>query len=1125
MALRPSRWILYAPVAVLPFFAALFLDAPRLHDDLLERVNQAAGDAGKGWASIALDGRDVTLSGDSPSDEQLAAVADAVRKTAGVRKLENRARIVYPPPASPTVTPAAGLWTGLVIAGTWPEGNGNTLRVTLGGQTAILGKDDSLKSDGTGNWSLKPAKILEPGTYDVTVTATTPKGVSASDTSKDEITVTEPPVLNPPTVDKLDTNLSQPVLKGRWDPAVARGLSVSVGDTLYMLGEGSALTVKDSSWSLAFPAKLADGVYDIIASVTDDFGRTARTELKAGLLVDTTPPAAPVIESVSQDLPLKAAGTWPARDAVSLTVTLAGKVWTLGKDSALTSPEEGRWTFAPDLDLKPGTYDLAVEAADRLGNVSRDATNDEVLIPEPPPMVAPTVSSQLTNNARPVIRGTWPSAVADSLSVTLGGTTYENGKSSELATDSDNWTLTPSQPLADGAYDVTVSVADKRGRTAAATAPGKITVDTVAPSAPTLNAFRGEPPVTLSGGWAEGDAAGLGVTVDAQGWTLGKDAALSSDGKGHWTLAPGALTLAPGPHKVTVTATDAAGNESALQSADGVTVLAPPPPPPPPPPAMAMPTVEKLVSEVPRPVLHGTFSEGIAKTLSVWIAGTAHELGSAPELSTDGKGRWTLTLTEPLADGAYDVVVTTSDGKGLSLTDSTRDELVVDAQGPGTPTVDLYAGNASPAAISGSYDSAGTKSLTVSVPDAAITAAPGQGLTVKGNSWSLALPRALTPGSHDVVAEAVDARGRIARDQTRFEIFIKEPPPPPPPPAAGMKAPTVNAVSADRTPDVITGTWDEAAAKSLAVAIDGAGVNAALGAGTALTSDGKGNWSLKLSAALAPGVYDVAVTETDASGRTARDSSTAELYIKSPPPPPPPPPPPSPSPEMKVPTVDRYSGSDVPKAITGTWDEGSAKSLRVAIAGTGVAAALGADTALSSDGKGRWTLALPSPLAAGVYNVSVATADAAGRTITDTTEGELIITAKTVVPPPPPSPPPLDCDAAFAGLPKLRFDFNHVSLTGAHREVLAAAVRVLTDPACLNRRLEITGYADYWGGQRYNDWLSLERAKSVAAGLVAMGVDAARLDARGVGERDLEDPTFSREAWAKNRRVIMTLQR
>ena len=38
MSFRPPRWVLYVPVAVLPFLAALFLQGRGLHDDLSQRV-------------------------------------------------------------------------------------------------------------------------------------------------------------------------------------------------------------------------------------------------------------------------------------------------------------------------------------------------------------------------------------------------------------------------------------------------------------------------------------------------------------------------------------------------------------------------------------------------------------------------------------------------------------------------------------------------------------------------------------------------------------------------------------------------------------------------------------------------------------------------------------------------------------------------------------------------------------------------------------------------------------------------------------------------------------------------------------------------------------------------------
>src|SRR5205823_4291311 len=103
---------------------------------------------------------------------------------------------------------------------------------------------------------------------------------------------------------------------------------------------------------------------------------------------------------------------------------------------------------------------------------------------------------------------------------------------------------------------------------------------------------------------------------------------------------------------------------------------------------------------------------------------------------------------------------------------------------------------------------------------------------------------------------------------------------PPPPKALGV--PTVTSVSGDSSPAAITGTWDEGNAQKLAVGIPAVKLTATLGTDKALTSDGKGKWTLTLASPLPPGIYDVTAVETAKDGRSASDSSTAEIYIKAP---------------------------------------------------------------------------------------------------------------------------------------------------------------------------------------------------------------------------------------------------
>ena len=93
MSLRPSKWALHAPIAVLPFLAALFLQGKTVHDGIAQRAEAALAAAGASWAKVAVDGRDVALTGDSPDEAQHAAALAAVRSAEGVRLVIDRTRL------------------------------------------------------------------------------------------------------------------------------------------------------------------------------------------------------------------------------------------------------------------------------------------------------------------------------------------------------------------------------------------------------------------------------------------------------------------------------------------------------------------------------------------------------------------------------------------------------------------------------------------------------------------------------------------------------------------------------------------------------------------------------------------------------------------------------------------------------------------------------------------------------------------------------------------------------------------------------------------------------------------------------------------------------------------------
>ncbi len=71
--------------------------------------------------------------------------------------------------------------------------------------------------------------------------------------------------------------------------------------------------------------------------------------------------------------------------------------------------------------------------------------------------------------------------------------------------------------------------------------------------------------------------------------------------------------------------------------------------------------------------------------------------------------------------------------------------------------------------------------------------------------------------------------------------------------------------------------------------------------------------------------------------------------------------------------------------------------------------------------------------------------------------------------------------------------------------------------------LRINGHADPRGTYNYNDGLSLRRAKAVQKYLVVHGIAKQRVQLRYFGERQLVDNRNTEHAWARNRRVAITL--
>jgi outer membrane protein OmpA-like peptidoglycan-associated protein len=632
------------------------------------------------------------------------------------------------------------------------------------------------------------------------------------------------------------------------------------------------------------------------------------------------------------------------------------------------------------------SLDAAVKAVvDTYGVRTIDVS--KVKIAEPITLAAPTIESLTTNITMPEIKGTWPQDAAKTLAVTLNTKTYNLGTDAELQSAAGNWTLKPTVAIPDGSYDVTAQISDGAAAVAAAAAPGKLVIDTVAPAAPSLVVAAPDAkwPYAIAGTWPEADAKGLSVKLADTTYTLGKDEALKSDGKGAFTFDP-RVDLKPGSYDLDVAVTDAAGNVTTVPAKAAIVIAEAAAPVVAA--ALAAPTVDPIIANQATPVITGTYPTA-ASSLSVALNDKSYVLGTDKELTAEN-GRWMLKPAS-VPDGTYSAVATVKNAEGVATDAAAPAAVVVDTAAPVAATVATAAPDAVwPYAISGTWDEAGSIGMSVSLAGKAYALGKDKELISDGKGQYTFMPATeLAPGKYDLDFTTVDAANNVTSNVVRNAIVIPEPAPVVVP--VELTAPTVEATVSDKDMPVVKGTWAAGVAKSLVVSLNGADYK--LGKDYALLSDASGHWTLKSDKPLANGTYDVVATVGDGADKTMSDTSKDELKVDVAPPTPP-------APALAAPSVEKSVSDNSQPMIMGMWDNKVGKALKVAVGGTTYE--LGKDAALTSDANGMWMLTPAAPLANGVYDVTAEVADEAGTMAKDATVGELEV---NVPPPPPPAAP------------------------------------------------------------------------------------------------------------------------
>ncbi|MWL72893.1 hypothetical protein GQM09_21150, partial [Escherichia coli] len=360
--------------------------------------------------------------------------------------------------------------------------------VTISDGNTVLG---TAIANASGTWTFTPT--LAEGTHNFTVIATDPQGnVSDASTPWTVVVDTTAPTL--PVITSVSdnveggtgnltngqlTNDATPTLTGTGE----EGSTVRILDGNTVIG--SVVVGEGGTWSFTPEPALTNGPHSLRVNAIDPAGNVSANSPVFTITVDITPPAAPAITSVVDDVGpatgTLASGastndnlpTFNGTGEVGATIQIFDNDALIG--TAVVSAA-GTWTFTPTTALTDGPHVFSLSAVDAAGNVSPPSPAFTLNIDTQPPATpvltsvtddvpagtGPLTNGQTTNDNRPTLAGT---AEAGSTVSIYEGTTLLG---TVVATNG-NWTFTPTTPLADGSHNLTVTATDAAGNSSTAT--------------------------------------------------------------------------------------------------------------------------------------------------------------------------------------------------------------------------------------------------------------------------------------------------------------------------------------------------------------------------------------------------------------------------------------------------------------------------------------------------------------------------------------------------------------------------------------------------------------------------------------------------------------------------------
>ncbi|MDI3203166.1 Ig-like domain-containing protein, partial [Pseudomonas shahriarae] len=476
---------------------------------------------------------------------------------------------------------------------------------------------------------------------------------------------------------------------------------------------GEVIVGEDGRWEFTPDPELIEGPHPITVIVTDPAGNASEPSDPYIVIVDTTAPVAPTIDSVFDDQGTSTGNIMPGDITDDSQPEIRGQaepgttviIYDNGREiGRVPVAADGSWTHTPVPPLLNGPHDLTAEAVDADGNTSApsNSVDFELVAGGLPP--APSITGvfddiadnvgnimpgESTNDTEPQVSGT-----AEAFSTV---TLFANGVpvGSVVADALGNWTITPSPALAPGLNNLTATATNSAGNVSPATGDYPITVDITPPAAAdasqledNVGAITG--PIN-SGDITDDNTPTFSGTAEPNTTLIIYDGGVEIDrvpvdGAGNWSYTP-ARPLADGPHSFSTEVVDAAGNRSPESTPIDFTVDTS---------AVAIsieqaldnvgpnqdPLASGSVTDDTTPTLRGQATPG--STVNIYLDGVLLQEGVA----VNNAGRWEYEVNPPLPEGSYAFTATVVTAAGGESAPTADFNLEIDLTPPAAPTID-----------------------------------------------------------------------------------------------------------------------------------------------------------------------------------------------------------------------------------------------------------------------------------------------------------------------------------------------------------------------------------------------------------------------------------------------------